>query len=79
MRKTVLKFTYKSNLQKTYTENLGTIDDTDIYSTDEAKRNAVIDTINTGCRAIASLTTNIYDDAQIITEYSVNEEIADRG
>lgn len=78
-----LKFTYVDALNKSYTENLGYVDknkfDANAYSSDTEVRQAFLSAVDSGCRAIAALTTNTYNGAEFISTIDINEELVPGG
>lgn len=81
--RTQLKFEYVDALSKSYAENLGNIDRNkfieNFYTSDTTVKRAFLQEIDSGCRAIAALTTNTYNGATITSEIDINEELIPEG
>lgn len=72
-----LKIKSKDQIDKDYTENLGDIDATNLYSADSSTRLAFAQQIDTFTRAVTNLTTNTYNDAIVEIKESINDIIAE--
>lgn len=79
MPSATLKFIHYDALNKDYSENLGYVDSAKVienaFNSDTAVRQAFLENINSACRSISTLTTNIYKDSYLAVALDVNEEI----
>lgn len=70
-----LSLSYRNAVDKSYTENLGTIQADDIV--DEAKKAEFAQQLDQFGRAVSALTTNTFSDMTVKLSFSINEILAE--